>query len=304
MNNNDFLLNSTNIINWKGEKYSKDISTGHWLQSICYVSTDNAIVVFYAGDSNTLIEKISLSTYQVTSSSSSYNYGHVNDATYNPTTQKIYLTPMLTNAGQDKNLVYVLNKDSFAKESEIHIGNDNSISVYGIAYDSTNDIYYVAMSNSIMAKLDNNFNIISTYSFNPYSLPITVFQNLEVYNEKLFLVYNDKLTIYDINGTMIKSIAMDSSIETDGFVSISGGNFLVGKIYQSALNNTFIHKNTIHQFNIFDSGLINPFLNIQGCVKTNGNISIVNGVNFITKRDHTVYCNICFQGLTSLSSQQ
>ena len=159
------------------------------------------------------------------------------------------------------------------------------------------------MSNSIMAKLDNNFNIISTYSFNPYSLPITVFQNLEVYNEKLFLVYNDKLTIYDINGTMIKSIAMDSSIETDGFVSISGGNFLVGKIYQSALNNTFIHKNTIHQFNIFDSGLINPFLNIQGCVKTNGNISIVNGVNFITKRDHTVYCNICFQGLTSLSSQ-
>lgn len=297
MNNNDFRITSTNTVNWKGVKYSRS-STTYWLQSFCHVSTDNSIVAFYHGDSGSFVEKINLSTYQMTAYSLNYNYSHANDCTYNPTTQKIYLVPMYDEAsGNDRNLVFVLNKNTFAKESEIHIGNDTSNSVYGIAYDSVNNIYYAAMSGSTIAKLDSNFNIISTFSFNSYSLPTTVFQNLEVYNEKLFLVYNDSIHIFDIDANMIKFISMDSAAETEGFASIGGGNFLVGKVYKT--EPTIIY-NSINLFNIFDSGLNNPFLTLTVKAKTKNGSSIVDNVNYVKKRDRTVYCNICLSGLTSL----
>ena len=301
MNNNDFKLNSIGTINWTKVKYSHTSTSTdkHWMQSACLITTDNSIVVFYHGNSNTLIEKISLNTYQVTSSSTSYNYNHANDATYNPNTQKIYLAPAYDqNSGHDRNLIYIINKDSFVKEGEIHIGNDTTKSVSGIAYDSVNNVYYVDCG-GVAIKLDSSFNIISSFTVVGVDFSASTFQNYEFYDSKLFVLYNNKLLVFDDSGILIKNIALDATIETEGLVSIGDGNFLMGKIYDYYPG---IFKSTIYQCNIFDVGLNNTLLTVPAKITTNHGANIQSNINYVTRRDHSVYCNICFTNITSVAT--
>lgn len=297
MNNNDFLLNCTDCINFQEEKYVKTSSDCIWLESVCNVVTDNSIVLFYIyGTNSVFIEKVDLNTYQSIAYASDKPYDHANDATYNSTTQKIYLAPMHSQqSGLDRNLLYVINKDTFVKESEIHIGNNTNDCLAGIAYDEINSIYYAVLGSSIV-KLDTSFDIISSFPIVPSGISANTFQNIEVYDEKLFVVYNDKILVYDKNANFIKNIAIDATAETDGFVSIGNDNFLIGKVYNSFQN---VVRSSLNLFNIFDVGINKTLLTLHSGVNTKNNVQIQNGINYITKRDHTVYCNICFKNISS-----
>ncbi len=300
MNNNDFTLNCTDCINFKEEKYVKTSNDGMWLESVCNVVTDNAIVLFYIyGTNSVFIEKIDLSTYQTLAYVSDKPYDHANDSTYNSTTQKIYLVPMHSQqSGLDRNLLYVINKDTFVKESEIHIGNNTTACLAGIAFDEINSIYYAVLGSSIV-KLDTSFNIISSFPIVPSGISANTFQNIEVYDEKLFVVYNDKILVYDNNANFIKNIAIDATAETDGFVSIGNNNFLIGKVYNSFPN---VVRSSLNLFNIFDVGINKTLLTLHAGINTQNNVQIQSGINYITKRDHIVYCNICFNNISSFGT--
>lgn len=77
-------------------------------------------------------------------------YGHVNDITYNPRTNKLYLVPMFSaSSGKDRNVIYELNSSTFVKEREIHVGT-TTMSIDAITYDSERNQYYVAIDKYIV----------------------------------------------------------------------------------------------------------------------------------------------------------
>lgn len=97
-------------------------------------------------------------------------------------------------ASGNKNLMFVLNPSTFAKEQEVSIGDNVESVPYGIAYDAINNQYYVAMDGTIKI-LDSSFNIVDSFNLT-YNINMGTPQNIECYDEKIFVVHDNKICVY------------------------------------------------------------------------------------------------------------
>lgn len=303
MTNNDFMMKCTDCANIRRLK-TVNSTDRYWLQSICYVEPENALVLCYAqvNTSITSIEKVSCSDMSRISIKNNLSYGHANDITYNPKTNKLYVTPMYeTNSGLDRNLIYVLNASTFVKENEFHVGTDTSVSVYGIAYDQINEQYYVAISGGRIAILNSSFEITSTFSFIQHGVNSfgNVFQCVEYYDEKIFLLYSEKIVVFDKEGNYLKNFSIGGNIESEGLASLGNGDFVSGKVYE---NKKGICISELLSFNILDCRNVTDLLSTEVGVEVKSPAKIVSGINYVKKIGNVVQCIICITNITSIGS--
>ncbi len=326
MTNDEFMMKCTDCANFRSKKttYSTD---QYWMQSICYVKPEDALVRCFTKLNTegaaevSSIEKLNKSTMERISCVTNLNYGHVNDITYNPKTNKLYVTPMYckekpNESGLDKNLIYVLNVSTFAKEGEIHVGTDNNNCVYGITYDEVNNQYYIAMSGSKIATLNSSFEILSEFSLiqhgvNSYE---NTFQCLEYYDEKLFLLYSEKIVVFDTEGNYLKNFSTGGSIESEGLASVGKGDFITGKVYGDRKGRWITE---LLSFNILDCRNVTDLFftevgakagadtskEIRDKMDVNINAKILNGINYVKRRGNLVQCTICITNITSVGSK-
>lgn len=326
MTNDEFMMKCTDCVNFRSFKttYSTD---RYWMQSICYVKSEDALVRCFtnlntSGNNEiSSIEKLNYSTKERISCVTNLKYGHVNDITYNPVTNKLYVTPMYckkkpNESGLDKNLIYVLNVSTFAKEVEIHVGTDNNNCVYGITYDEVNNQYYIAMSGSKIATLNSSFEILTEFSLiqhgvNSYE---NTFQCLEYYDEKLFLLYSEKIVVFDTKRNYLKNFSTGGSIESEGLASLGKGDFIIGKVYEDQKGRCI---SELLSFNILDCRNVTDLLftevgakagvaiskEIKEKMDVNSNAKILNGINYVKRRGNLVQCTICVTNITEVGSK-
>lgn len=301
MINEEFMMKCTDCANLKNVSttYSTD---SYWTQSMCYIPTENALVrcLGKIGTSSCFIEKINYSDMSRISINKDLNYAHANDITYNPKTNKLYLTPMFSQeSGLDRNLIYVLNASTFVKEAEIHVGTDMSMPVYGIAYNNTDNQYYVALGDSMIVALNNSFEIVSTFSFKQYGITSSCgpFQCIEYFDDKIFVLYHKKIVVFDTKGNYLSNVSVGDSIESEGIASIGNGDFVIGKVYG---NNVGLIINEIFSFNIFDCRNLDDMLSTEVGVILKGSVKILNDMNIIRKKGNLVECSLCFTNITSV----
>lgn len=236
------IVSSANLIFYKNLPAKDTI----WLQSFCINRTDNVMIACYSIDDTTShIQKISLSDMSVLMEVGGLPYYHVNDVTYNSRTNEIILTPM--NEPNAYNKLIILDYATLNKKREVLIGSDNGMSVYGISYDSIENVYYVAMN--VIRKLDSNFNILEEYQLS-YDYNANVFQTMEYYNNMLFIMYNNKIVVYDTTNKceFIKSIAINNNVEGEGIALLEENTLLIGKIHSN-----FKETPKLYKLNLFDS---------------------------------------------------
>ena len=322
MTNDEFMMKCTDCVNFRSFKttYSTD---RYWMQSICYVKSEDALVRCFtnlntSGNNEiSSIEKLNYSTKERISCVTNLKYGHVNDITYNPVTNKLYLTPMYCkNSTLDKNLIYVLNVSTFAKEREIHVGTDTNNCIYGITYDEINNRYYIAMSDNKIAVLNSSFEILSEFSLIQYGVNSykNTFQCLEYYDGKLFLLYFEKIVVFDIEGRYLKNFSVGGSIESEGLALTKDGDFIIGKVYEDQKGRCI---SELLSFNILDCRDVTDLLSVEvGAtagvaiskeikekMNVNSNAKILNGINYVKRRGNLVQCTICITNITEVGSK-
>lgn len=137
----------------------------HYLQGGTYVSSTRHFVIAFApisgsGATSTILVELDTDFTTVIKRVSSANYGHANDLTYNPNTDKIYVS----STGQASGSMYerkvlVVNASTLTIESGIAFTN----LVSAISYDSINNVYYTVESvddTRKVFKYDANFNLL------------------------------------------------------------------------------------------------------------------------------------------------
>lgn len=298
MTNNEFIMRSTNCA--KLSKIRTMRSTDkYWMQSMCYISSEDALVICYV-NLNTLensIEKINYTTMNRISIKNNLNYNHVNDITYNSKTNKLYVLPMFEkNSPNNRNVIYELNSSTFVKEREIYVGTDTKTSIDAIAYNSTQNHFYVAMGHEILT-LNSSFEIISKFEFNFQEG--FVFQSIEYYKERIFVSYTGKIDVYDVTGTYLKYIATGEGVEAEGIAAIDKNKFVLGKVYNSHIGAIV---NELFLFDLFDCKILNELLPTDVGVEVKGQVKINNNFNYIRKIGNVVQCSVCFTNITSASS--
>lgn len=137
----------------------------HYLQGGTFVSSTGHFVVAFApisgsGATDTILVELDTDFTTVIKRVSSANYGHANDLTYNPNTDKIYVS----STGQASGSMYerkvlVVNASTLTIESGIAFTN----LVTAISYDAVNNVYYTVESvddTRKVFKYDANFNLL------------------------------------------------------------------------------------------------------------------------------------------------
>lgn len=143
----------------------------HYVQGGCYVSSTGHYVLAFSpiagsGTNTTILVELDTDFATVIKTVSSVNYGHCNDLTYNPNTNRIYAS----STGHEEASAYrgkcvIINPSTLAI-----VGTVNEITnvVSAISYDSLNDVYYtseqIASENNkrYIYKYDANFNRIGS----------------------------------------------------------------------------------------------------------------------------------------------
>ena len=137
----------------------------HYLQGGTFVSSTGHFVVAFApisgsGATSTILVELDTDFATVIKRVSSTNYGHANDLTYNPNTDKIYVSSTGQSSGSTyERKVLVVNASTLAIESGIAFTN----LVSAISYDLINNVYYTVESvddTRKVFKYDANFNLL------------------------------------------------------------------------------------------------------------------------------------------------
>lgn len=158
-------------------------STGHFVLGFCPIDenvTSTSILVELDTDFSTVIKTVT-----------SADFGHCNDLTYNPTTNKIYISSTGQASGSTyERKVLVVNPTTLEIESGISFAN----LVTAISYDATNNIYYTVESTTNGREVfvyDSSFNLVDSLG-NAYIIDSThqVGQCSIVYNGKFIYVTN------------------------------------------------------------------------------------------------------------------
>lgn len=243
------------------------------------------------------IEKINYSTMDRISIKVKLDYNHVNDITYNPRTNKLYLTPMFaSDSGKRRNVIYELNASTFAKEREIYVGTDTAISIDAIAYDSERNQFYIVMGDKILT-LNSSFEIISEFVF-VFSDGFD-FQNIEYYDGRIFVSYTEKIDVFDCSGSYLKNFATGANVESEGIAAVGNENFVLGKVYD---NNIGTIMNELYIFNLFECRIVNNLLPTDVGVTVVAPVKINNNFNYVRKIGNLVQCSVCFTNITAQGS--
>ena len=248
MNNIEFGIKCTDSANLKMKKIIRDTDDGV-AQSMCYLPSENSLVVCYsrADGISVTMEKISLSSLEVTNTVNNLPYYHANDITYNSNNNKLYLIPMTQGIiPAINNKIFVLNSSTFQKEGEIVIA-DSTLEIAGIAYDDDNDKYYLNTSSGILV-LNSTFSIIDSFD-ESYNINLGTNQTLEFYDGRIYVVHNNKVVVYDSDGNYVKHFTTLGKLESEAFASVGNGSFLLTKILNITSS---IFVNQLYEFNIYD----------------------------------------------------
>ncbi|MCI8955610.1 MAG: hypothetical protein HFG29_01320 [Eubacterium sp.] len=296
------------------------LTENDWLQSMCYIPSEESVVLCYTQGKhpgNVIVQKCKVNfNSDSTKKNEPYTFTnvreevmpyfyHANDITYNPNTDKLYLVPMKDSGAT--NVIYVLNSQTFAKEQEIYIGSSNLIP-FGIAYDNINRKYYVAVGGTdsrygVIKTLDESFNIVDSFELS-YHVNLATAQNLECYDEKIYMVYNNKICVYDKLGTFLTHFTTNGQLETEGLASLGNGEFLLGKVFSSKIKDTSPVVGTtvsqIYRFNILDYTDSQLLVNEKQALILKGDA--LSGINYIRKSGKIVDCHICLTGITTSGS--
>ena len=199
-----------------GTATSFDPTIPHEMEGICHVG-NNKVVVFYSPrgqevteNTDCLIEELDLSTAEASVNRQSTISGlmHCNSCCFNPTTNKIYVTPSQyydTDHYEYVNTVVVLNYNNFSIDSTVTFSSLTNLSK--IAFDdekfyciSSNAIYELDMTNATASKL---FDLNTKYSSGS--------QGLEVKDGKFYVMscYPHLVTVYSSEGVIEKVINID-----------------------------------------------------------------------------------------------
>ena len=194
------------------------------------------------------------------------------------------------------NLVYVLNVNTFAKEAEIHIGGSTSTCLSGVAHNPASNQYFVVYGTNIL-KCNNLFNVMLTFPMNPKDITVGAFQNIEYYNEKIYLLYYDKIIILDYYGNYITNISTDVNVESEGIVVFDDTNILIGTVHQQTSATV---KNQVNLVNIYDCNTDTGTMFREDTVKLNTGITCVSNINTIKRNGKNVYCHVCVKSISSI----
>lgn len=134
-------------------QYSTDYTT---IQSACYIDSTARVLLGMSRTDKSLasITVLNANMDTVINRVAGLDFGHCNDMTYNPNTDRIYIAPGDTSTHGAALLV--VNPSTFAITNEIYIGSN----VWQVEYDRLNDIYFVGADT--LRIYDNNFNLIKS----------------------------------------------------------------------------------------------------------------------------------------------
>lgn len=241
INGNELLGNDTTIINnsvkaaiasnLRDEAYLKQLlsESGGSMQGSC---TDG-LYIYYIYHNTNILKKYNLATGEVTSHSyESGLYGHANDMTYNPNTDRIYITVMDDNA-----TIAVVNPSTLEQESTFTLyGEGGALQPsHGIAYDRINNRYVFAGASTTgiygrqYTVTDANFNFVKKI-MTPQSETYTI-QGIETDGYLIYRALWDKtgntnyVTAYDYDGNFVKTIHIPNSNELETIMQDWQGNW-------------------------------------------------------------------------------
>lgn len=200
------------------------------MQGAC---TDGEYIYYLYYTSNT-IKKYNISTGEVTSVYyASGLYGHGNDMTYNPNTDRIYITVM-----DDAAHIAVVNPSTLEQvEQFVLYGEGGAVQpCHGIAYDRINNRYVVANATTISGTYgqryslyDSSFNFVRTIVM-PAPESWTI-QGIETDGVYIYRALRDStnntnyVKVYDYDGNYIKTISVKNSAELETIMNDWNGNW-------------------------------------------------------------------------------
>lgn len=263
LNNSDSVLGQ-NTKKIEYEKLSKTLEFNHLgfipygdppmhLQSICYIPSENAILVAHNNldtNINGTIIKYNLDTLAVIQTYENILLGHANDMTYNPLTNEILIACMYSANG--KNAIYIYDYSTMTLKSNQIISCVEADYIIGVAYDKENDRYLFYNGLKIYIT-DNSFNLISSFDAPRDGY---IVQSMDIANDLIYISCINLIMVYSIQGAKIRRYETDTSGETEGLAYIGNNAFLVG----NQVNVDSIRKSSVRlqKFNMYVE--YNPFM--------------------------------------------
>lgn len=207
---------------------ASDTSAGT-VQGAC---TDGTYI-YYVSTGTNKIKKYNLATGELTEVSyTSGLYGHANDLTYNPNTNRIYLTVM-----DDGAHIAIINPSTLAQESSFVLYGEGGVPIpnHGIAYDRLNNRYIVANATVIegtygqrYSLFDANFNFVRTIVM-PQPETYTI-QGIEtdgvcIYRALWNSGHANYIAVYDYEGNYLGTVTIQNTSELEAVMYDWNGNW-------------------------------------------------------------------------------
>lgn len=142
-------------------------------------------------------------------------FGHINDMTYNPNTNKLYIASYDLNDSKTSGNLAVLDASTLEYEETLSLTHQGErLSFHGIAYDRIHDQYILATSGEQYTFLDSNFQFVNSISVMRYESD--TLQGIETDGEHIFRCLwrdNDRnlISVYDLSGAFLRLIEVPVS---------------------------------------------------------------------------------------------
>ena len=195
-----------------------------YLQGGVYVGNDKFVIVRIRDNEHAKLQEISAIDGSVIRSVD-VNVGHGNSITYNPTTNKLYITSLVDTSDNPTQYVYEYNYSTFALVNTISVnGLTANEGVHSIGYDMSTDKYYLGTE----TKPTNNYTL---YEFNPETgnttlvnipdstgyLAKTDNNDMCAYNGLVYIMKHAPQMILVYNPTSLELVKVYNIRENNGF---------------------------------------------------------------------------------------
>lgn len=171
---------------------------------------------------NIIKYKISDGTYTTAHFDGTPNFGHANDFTYNPNTGYIYICTMESDGS-----IVVLDASDLSYVETIYITDysGNPWSVWQIAYDRVNDLYYSPTSTTNLCVFDSNWQCIEERTI--ADIPSATQQGCETDGTYYYrILYNPNLiNVVKLTGELVKNITNPVTKEPEAIMYGWDGNY-------------------------------------------------------------------------------
>lgn len=182
-----FERNANNPSHVSGEDYAV-------MQGGCYTGNQKMVIARLRNSTinEVLLQEISLYDSSVIRQTT-LELNHANSITFNPETNKLYITSLLINVDSNNiplQYLYVINYTTFELESVITLDLPSNEGAHSISYDILKDKYYLATEDF------NNNNALKIYELNILNYNLTEIE-LEDYSNLLNKSYNNDILVYN-----------------------------------------------------------------------------------------------------------